>query len=1381
MRPTTKRRVIILAVSAVLSSAALTGVYQFRQYQINTKTMAYRAEGMEAFRQGDYARALIPLSKYNERRQTDVETLFAFGKARSRVEVPGDRHLIEAIGYFRRGLELEPGNMAARHELLELYSDAGYNGEAIALADELLKKDAKDVAALRAKAKALTYRRQYADAFATAVKVNELAPLDVEGQLLTLRLMSPWCLNKPAEEILARAKAALDAHPGDPRFVLIQGYAYHCVLDDTKAKEQYLTAKDRYLEAAQTSPKDPEFVKVCTGLMDGVGLFDESQKLLEQASADGADPRMVRMLVQRLWQNGRYKQVVDRLKDLDPTTTASDSHLLAYRAFSLYELPSTNPAEKAEHARQAKRIVEALGARKDDDVALAWAKALTAKFEDPAGNPRDKIQQYQAALVRDPGNAVIRHLMGEAYARLGETELALQSWALVTRAIPSWPTPRVEMAYLLASTGRTQTAIEQAAAAYAAGQNLGSAIGLVVALATQLDAGNGQQPNVARVLELSKEIQEKVPGEPQTLPIYVNLLAKTGDKDKAIAAVRDAIDKGHPIGTDAWLRLAAVSRSQKLGLERVIMDHAKKAHGETPKVALANAVLMSEAGDAKGATAYLTAAASKATADQAAWKTVVAQFLEHVRDPRAHDAWVELGDQFPEELSVQGAIIDLSDASTAWADRPFIERTIQRLKALTGDQGFHWQLARARWLLNSDNKERDSAEAVVTLGDIVRNSPGLVVPRVYLARAMENVGNPSAAIEQLRSAAEMDRGNVGVALDLVRLYQAEGKFADAKVYLDRAAQSAVDPRSRQRLAQFYSRQGDLDAAVKVLGPAAAAGGDGDAATAALVADLHRRRGDFDEAMKLYERVAAGPDADAQALASAADFFASRGKKDQARTTLDRLSKMTMPAGHREVILAEYNDRHESKKTAEGLYRQAVEAAPTDPAIWRQLVTFQFRQNQFQQAAATCDAALAKIPGNEDLLGLKNTAAALAGGNGSVDTAALIAEASKDPRNAALRDSLATYEEIRKNGDAPDRAAIKMRRVADQYPRFLPVQTQVVRMYVQLGKVDDAIAVAARAMDNFPNDPEPAGLTSMVYAGVGRWNDALTTAREWRRRSLENPVQADLMIARARLELRQPGEAMGVLKPYLEQARQDPDKYNMVIGTYAHALIADGKESDAAALLKPHLSRSEEWAVSSLRLASLVRPAGTAQWIEQFAAGVPADSVKGHYEVANAWYTAAMRPGLSNETREAYLAKAGDAITPLTRRPDATPVVLLMAGSIAENRGQKDVAIDAYRRALRLDPKQPLAQNNLAYLLMTEGKDLDEARELAERAVAASPREWSYHDTLAHIYLKAGNRDRAIATFEKVLALQPTNAEAKTMLERLQQNPTTSVQEVRQQL
>ena len=44
------------------------------------------------------------------------------------------------------------------------------------------------------------------------------------------------------------------------------------------------------------------------------------------------------------------------------------------------------------------------------------------------------------------------------------------------------------------------------------------------------------------------------------------------------------------------------------------------------------------------------------------------------------------------------------------------------------------------------------------------------------------------------------------------------------------------------------------------------------------------------------------------------------------------------------------------------------------------------------------------------------------------------------------------------------------------------------------------------------------------------------------------------------------------------------------------------------------------------------------------------------------------------------------------------------------------AVDAFREALTLQPQSGQAMNNLAYLLVTCGGDLDEARELADNAV-----------------------------------------------------------------
>ena len=64
-------------------------------------------------------------------------------------------------------------------------------------------------------------------------------------------------------------------------------------------------------------------------------MFDESRDLLERAAANGNHPDIVRILIERLWQNGQFKDVVDRLSKLDATSDTSDPDLLAFKALAL--------------------------------------------------------------------------------------------------------------------------------------------------------------------------------------------------------------------------------------------------------------------------------------------------------------------------------------------------------------------------------------------------------------------------------------------------------------------------------------------------------------------------------------------------------------------------------------------------------------------------------------------------------------------------------------------------------------------------------------------------------------------------------------------------------------------------------------------------------------------------------------------------------------------------------------------------------------------------------------------------------------------------------------------------------------------------------------
>jgi Flp pilus assembly protein TadD len=65
--------------------------------------------------------------------------------------------------------------------------------------------------------------------------------------------------------------------------------------------------------------------------------------------------------------------------------------------------------------------------------------------------------------------------------------------------------------------------------------------------------------------------------------------------------------------------------------------------------------------------------------------------------------------------------------------------------------------------------------------------------------------------------------------------------------------------------------------------------------------------------------------------------------------------------------------------------------------------------------------------------------------------------------------------------------------------------------------------------------------------------------------------------------------------------------------------------------------------------------------------------------------------------------------------DPLPLAILGLGNVCFQKGDHKRAEQAYRRVIRLSG-DPSAMNNLAFLLLLEGRDLEEASELAEKAV-----------------------------------------------------------------
>ena len=670
MRPKTKRRLIILCIGMLVVTAGVAVFIVIRNRQMAQQLVEYRQQGLAAFKAGDYSDALQLLSKYNGKRKNnpDPETLLAFGKVRSRIELPDGRHLFEAVDYFRRYLDLRPGDPEVEHLLLDLYPKVNYNVEAVVLADAVLAKAPADTTALKAKAIALVRQGQLDKALPVAEKWNEIDPLDLEGQGVTYDVLAE--LKRPADELIARAAKLRAAHPEDPRFELLQGYAYRYAagLGDSPAVRQEMLDKaiESLRSAARRKAPNAVFIRQLVFLFDSLNLFRDADQVLVQATAQDHDRQVTQLLAQRLWQSGRHEQVIELLKDLSPQSADSDSRLLTFRALALYQLNRRD---------EAKPILAALESRKDDDVAGAWAVTLRTAYEEKGLDPKTAITQYRSALRRDPRDPIIMFLLGEAYTRLGETELALQSWRDAAEAAPSWAQPHALMARILMARGQADQAAREAQLAAQRAPTVGSIIGLALARFAQLDPKDAAA--VAELRKLVDQIRQTSPDEPEILPVYATLLAREGKRDAAAAAIRLSLDAAKPPALDVLMRLALASRSLHLGLEPAILEFAEKVYHLTPEVARFRASEMAAANKPHEGLEYLQKAAKEASGPPLAWQLAIARYRESIGDPQAGQAWVELGDANPKELRVQDTILD---TRSAW-ERPRVHRTDHRATA----------------------------------------------------------------------------------------------------------------------------------------------------------------------------------------------------------------------------------------------------------------------------------------------------------------------------------------------------------------------------------------------------------------------------------------------------------------------------------------------------------------------------------------------------------------------------------------------------------------------------------------------------------------------------------------------------------------------------
>jgi Flp pilus assembly protein TadD len=285
-----------------------------------------------------------------------------------------------------------------------------------------------------------------------------------------------------------------------------------------------------------------------------------------------------------------------------------------------------------------------------------------------------------------------------------------------------------------------------------------------------------------------------------------------------------------------------------------------------------------------------------------------------------------------------------------------------------------------------------------------------------------------------------------------------------------------------------------------------------------------------------------------------------------------------------------------------------------------------------------------------------------------------------------------------------------------------------------GKPGEALQNADQILTRVPRDPRTRYLRTVALMGLARYDEARETLDSMVR---EFPTATDLQLEQGLLAI--------MSKRYSEAERifgkisaTGADDVRVAQGL-AESYVGQQQLDRAVKVLEAEVSKNPQVALPRQALAKvLVRAAkydAAIAHLEELRKQLP-KSTQVLLDLGDAY----RMKGDHGRAEEQFRAA-------LQMTPSSSRANILMGYSLFES-GRLAESIPAYRQALSLQPRNSVAMNNLAYALAEKGgqKELDEALQLAQKALEISPKEPDLLDTLGWVYLKKSMPDSAVQVF-----------------------------------
>jgi cellulose synthase operon protein C len=580
-------------------------------------------------------------------------------------------------------------------------------------------------------------------------------------------------------------------------------------------------------------------------------------------------------------------------------------------------------------------------------------------------------------------------------------------------------------------------------------------------------------------------------------------------------------------------------------------------------------------------------------------------------------------------------------------------------------------------------------------------------PDVFIARSNydSGIGNPAAALADLQKAIQLDPSRSDSYMNLAVL--------------------------EMRAQQFDAAEGNFKKAVELSPKSANA--------QVLLGNFYQTRGRFPEAEQCYRRAIEAAANEPNPRLSLAGLYMAENKPGQAEDLL-RQSKKDFPdnpVGYRMLGDFYYANNQFDKATDE--YVELYRDHPKDLIVKKNYIQLLILRDRLDDARKLNDEILKEKPDDED---------------------AQVYKGEIEIRAGKASDAVNTLQEVLKNNPGNAIAHYQLGLAFDQLGNSNRAEAEwrdAVRLHNEMVEAHRALAgvaihrrdpsgLALEADQIIALQPgSPDGYLLRGVAEIDRKDYA--RADEYIHRSINvqaNNPDAYVQLGNLRMAENKLDEAQ---KAFQQALDQDPNSTDG-LGGVLNVDQLQHQPDRAVATARAQVSKYPKNVGFRIMLGTLLVDQKNLTGGEQeFKEALELD--KKSSEATVKLGMAQSQRGATDQALQTYLD--GSKINP------KVAVLYLLAGGIYENRQDWEHAKEQYQKALDVEPENPLASNNLAYVMLQQGGNVDVAFAMAQTARRQMPDNPNSADTLGWAFYHKHVYGSAITLFKEAVKKEPENA------------------------